>query len=288
MKSKILLGGGLFASVGVAAMLSAQAPGDVSAPERDPAPLTLNGEQPVPPDSKDTALRAFKDTLPEDQLSTDEVARRSLITSLSLPVNGAANYYNRGTNTAFREACEAGTGSERSVTCKLDVLSMTAQLRHIVETTYTLDPASNITMTSEKRDPQLWSQDSSKLYDQIKAAATTRTWAAGSPLARQSDQGVVQNALYEVSSYKRGAVTLCSSVPVSPKRGIDVCTAFDQMHFEVTSAAMPVLTNAGTLNQILLQPQAAHRDFNNYDGEYVDKYRAQQQPGGPAYVIRPD
>ena len=289
LKSRILIGSGLAAGVAGIAILTGQFSSDEPAPsspasERSGrhAPLVTNKQ-------KAEAVGKFGDRLPQGPgPSTSEVARRSLATMLSLPVNGTAHYYNRGTNTAFAEACS--NDAARSVTCTLDVLSMTSQIRHTVKTAYELDDKSNIVTHSEKTQAQDWTNDDTLLYDSIKADVKTKALDDGSSLKRVLTDGrILQNSLYEVSSYGKGGVALCSVVPVSSARVIDVCVSFDKANYEVRSAALPQISNAGSMNQILTQPQAALRDFNKDDQDFLDKYRAKIGAGGkPSYIFRPD
>lgn len=286
-----MIGSGLAAGVAGIAILAGQFSGDDAA-ELSPASILTGRTAPLVTDKeKAEALKNFGDKLPEGPApDTDEVARRSLATMLSLPLDGTARYYNRGTNTAFAEACSMD--GPRSIACTLDVLGMTAQIRHTVKTTYTLDSKSNIVVRSEKTHAEDWTNDSTLLYDSIKAEvnAKEKEPVSGSPLTRAlSDGGVLRNSMYEVSSYGKDGVALCSVVPVSPKRVIDVCVSFDNAAYEVRSAAMPQLSNAGSMNQILAQPQSALRDFSADDRDFLDKYRAQIGAGGrPAYIVRPD
>lgn len=288
LKSRILIGSGLAAGVAGIAILTGQFSGDETEPPS--APVLNEGHAPVVTDKhKAEALKNFGDVIPKGPApDTNDVARLSLATMLLLPVNGTAHYYNRGTNTAFAEACSKG--GARSISCTLDVLNMTAQIRHTVKTTYELDPQSNILTLSEKTHAENWTNDSTLLYDSIKAEVKAKEPASGSPLTRRTSDGdVIKNSMYEISTYGQGGVALCSVVPVSSKRMIDVCVSFDKAGHEVRSAAMPQLSNTGAMNQILVQPQAALRDFSSDDRVFLDKYRAQIGAGGrPAYIVRPD
>lgn len=281
------MGSGLAAGVAGIAILTGQFSGDE--PELSPASILAGRHAPLVTDKqKAEAVKHFSDKIPEGPPpSTNDVARLSLATMLSLPVDGTAHYYNRGTNTAFAEACSKE--GPRGISCTLDVLSMTAQIRHTVKTSYELDPQSNIVTRSEKTHAEDWTNESTLLYDSIKAGVSAKEQAAGSPLVRHlNNGGVLQNSMYEVSPYGQGGVALCSVVPVSPKRAIDVCVSFDNAGYEVRSAALPQISNTGAMNHILAQPQAALRDFSSEDRDFLDKYRAKIGAGGkPAYIFRP-
>lgn len=210
---------------------------------------------------------------------------RALATSLSLPVNGSAYYYNRATSTAFRETCEALPDRVR---CRLDVLGMIAQIDHVAQTDYTQEANGSVKTDSVVVHQNDWMQESTMLYNKIKANPQKLEWAAGWPLARVAQnqgQDIVQNNIAEVTAQGPSDVAYCSVTPVNAKRWIDVCVLFDGARYEVASAALPRIELASSLNEVLKSDVAVSRDFNQYDRTYLDKYSAKVKADGkPAYV----
>lgn len=223
---------------------------------------------------------------------TQDTYTQDLATTLSLPVGKTVGYFNRATNTALSERCEVDP--DKSVSCRLDVYGITAGLVHRVKTNYAVDQEGRVTTQSTKASPQIWSSDSHmSVYQNIKANAQVAEWAAESPLARVAQnegKQVIQNAIGERTPFGERGVAVCSVVPVSDKRGIDVCMAFDRATNEVRSSALPRLEVAGALNAALTQPQAAIRDFSDRrDSAYLKDHSAKlPSGGGPSYFMRSD
>ncbi len=221
---------------------------------------------------------------------TSASAHELMISELALPVNKTAIYYNRATNTAFREACLPA--NEKAVTCRLDALGMTAQIAHSLQTTYAVGEGNRITAQTNLIGADHWSSAYTAEYKGAKQAAQFLQWSAGSPLAHVAqNQGrdIVQNAVAEITPHGSDGVAYCSIVPVSEKRGFAACIAFDAARNEVRSAVLPRLEATGALNETLLAPQAVSRGFNRDDADYLARYVKSLNGGaGPAYIFRKD
>lgn len=209
---------------------------------------------------------------------------------LALPVAGSSHYFNRATNTALRESCKAV--SDNAVTCRLDVLGLTAQIAHTVYTGYERDASGAITVKSRKSDVMGWSQNLSAQYRSFRDMASKYEWSSGSSMVVVGDnqgRNLVQNNVYQVSVSGQDGVSVCSSVPVNDCRGIDVCLSFDKGRYEVLSVALPRVGPAGSLPATLTNPAAAVREFDQYDDEHFGIYRSQIGAGShSAYVMRRD
>ena len=210
--------------------------------------------------------------------------------ALALPLGKTAFYYNRATNTAFREACLPA--KEKAVSCRLDVLGMTAQIAHSLQTTYSIGEGGRIAAETSLLIADEWSSAYSAEYKQAKQSAQFLQWSAGSPLAHVAqNQGrdIVQNGVAEITSYGSDGAAHCSVAPVTDKRGFNVCLAFDGARNEVRSAVMPRVEAAGALHETLLSQQGVSRGFNRDDGDYLARYAKPLNGGaGPVYIFRKD
>ncbi|PZQ45408.1 MAG: hypothetical protein DI551_07470 [Micavibrio aeruginosavorus] len=212
----------------------------------------------------------------------------SVAAQLSLPTDGNTRYFhNTATKTSFNLVCR--TEKDNSVQCKLDVLSLNTLTAQSVRLSYARDDQGKIVAQSRLLNAGGWNAATDRAYHNAKDRAQKIEWSASSPAAFVADnksRSIVQNNVGRVSR-DHGAVAICSAVPLSGKTGLSVCTEFDRSSNGVTTAVLPRLNNAGSLNAALNSPAQSTRAFDgtSNDSYFFKKYDAAIPAGASSAVV---
>lgn len=221
----------------------------------------------------------------EAQESPRPVDGASLAETLGLPIGGAKfHFWNEGTQTSGRLACDVTNAQPDLVQCRLDLSSAITQMESAQSITFSAKDASIISRLTGSREWDGGDYRSTTNYKKFyRKIDSDFAWSETSPLATHTPEGILQSRVKMVEG-ANDALYISSDVPVSEHFGLRLQHSFDQATHEIQSTAMPIVSG----NYVLTFADSAKSEMNPEDAEYMErnqKYLPQNGGSGFKSVI---